>query len=111
MVLTHTTLYPFQHYQKFYSCLHPSTVLDPCSLTSMLKWEMVYPTFTVLIILFHLLLSTRFPAAGLSTSHVRANWLHDWNSAAKWAQLLIAYPVAALSNMQKVLNTMRAELA
>ena len=61
---------------------------------------------------FHLiLLSTRFPAAGLSTTRVRPDWLHDWNSAAKWAQLLIAYPVAALSNMQKVLSTMRAELA
>ena len=48
---------------------------------------------------FHLILiSTRFPAAGLSTSHIRADWLHDWSSAAKWARLLITYLVAALSN-------------
>ena len=48
------------------------------------------------IFFFHLILiSTRFPAAGLSTSHIRADWLHDWSSAAKWAQLLITYLVAA----------------
>ena len=35
--------------------------------------------------LFHLLLSTRFPGASLSTSHVRADWLHYLSSAAKWA--------------------------
>ena len=39
--------------------------------------------------------STGFPAAGLSTSHIRADWLHYWSSAAKWAQLLITYLVAA----------------
>ena len=30
-------------------------------------------------------LSTCFPAAGLSTSHVSADWLLDWSLAAKWA--------------------------
>ena len=44
---------------------------------------------------FHLLLPTRFPAAGLSASHVCADWLHDWGLAAKWARLLIIYLVAA----------------
>ena len=42
--------------------------------------------------------STRFPAAGLSTSHVRADWLRDWSSTAEWAELLISYLVAALSD-------------
>ena len=51
------------------------------------------------IFFLHLILiSTRFPAAGLSTSHIRADWLYDWSSAAKWAGLLITYLVAALSN-------------
>ena len=36
----------------------------------------------------------RFPGVGLSTSNVRADWLHDWSSAARWAQLLITYIVA-----------------
>ena len=33
----------------------------------------------------NLLLSTRFPAVTLSIAHVRADWLHNWSSAAKWA--------------------------
>ena len=45
---------------------------------------------------------TCLPAAGLSATHVCADWLHDKSSAAKWAQLLITYLVAAFSNTQKV---------
>ena len=44
----------------------------------------------------------RFPSAGLSTSHVCTDWLHDWSLVAKWAQLLITYLVAALTNTQKI---------
>ena len=51
---------------------------------------------------FHLPHSTQFPTAGLSTSYVCADWLHDWSSAAKWARLLIPYLVAALSNTHKI---------
>ena len=59
----------------------------------------------------HLLLSTCFPAARLSASHVRADWLHDWSSAAKWPRLLlITYLVAPLSYAED-LSTMRAEPA
>ena len=36
----------------------------------------------------YLFLSTRFLAAGLSTSHVRSDWLHNWSLPAKWAVLL-----------------------
>ena len=44
----------------------------------------------------------RFPSAGLSTSNVSTDWLHGWSLEAKWAQLLITYLVAALSNTQKI---------
>ena len=54
----------------------------------------------MLVFQYSLLLSIRFPAAGLSTLDVRTDWLHDWSSAAKWAQQLIAYLVAALSNIR-----------
>ena len=63
----------------------------------------IWEVFNFSVEFFYLLLlSTRFPEAGLSTSHVCADWLHDWSSAAKWAQLLITYLVAALSNTQKI---------
>ena len=41
-------------------------------------------------------------AAGLSTSHVCADRLLYWNTAAKRACLLITYLVAALSNTPKL---------
>ena len=64
-------------------------------------------------IFFHPLLSTHFSAAGLSTSHVLADWIHNGSLAAEWARLLITYLFAALSNTQnsKHLNMMRAEPA
>ena len=34
--------------------------------------------------LTHFNFFTRIPAAGLSTSHVRGDWLHNLSSAAKW---------------------------
>ena len=41
------------------------------------------------------LLTTCFPTAGLSATHVCADWLLDWSLAAKWAQLLISQQTAA----------------
>ena len=53
---------------------------------------------------FHLLLFTRFPAAGLSTSHILTDWLDDWSSTAEWARLLITNRVAAFSITQNALK-------
>ena len=44
---------------------------------------------------FAYLLTTRFPSAGLSATHVRAGWLLDCSLGAKWARLLITYLAAA----------------
>ena len=39
--------------------------------------------------------STRFPLAGLSAAHFRADWLLNWSLAAKWDGLLITQLTAA----------------
>ena len=54
--------------------------------------------------LFSSLLTTCFPATGLTATHVRAGWLFDLSLAAKRARLLITYLAAT-----KDLSMMRAE--
>ena len=46
-------------------------------------------------------LTTRFPTAGLSAPHVRADWLLDWSLAAEWARLLSTYLTAAYPTQQR----------
>ena len=43
----------------------------------------------------HLWLLPAFHSAGLSDTNIRADWLHDWSLAAKWARILITYLDAA----------------
>ena len=67
------------------------------------KHSLAGKTFKILMIsqlydiFCSLSLQPAFLQLGLSTAHVRADWLLDWRSAAKWAWLLITYLVAALS--------------
>ena len=55
-----------------------------------------------LIVLFSSLHSTRFPSAGLSDAHFRADWLLDRSLEAKWAQLLITQLTAACPTLLKM---------
>ena len=46
-------------------------------------------------VFLRLLLSARFPSAGLSAAHFRAVWLLNWSLEAKWARILITQLTAA----------------
>ena len=56
------------------------------------------------------LLSTRFPPAGLLTTHVRTDWLLDWSLAAKRARQLITYLLLPIQQTEDV-SMMRVEQA
>ena len=52
-------------------------------------------------LIFPPLLTNRIPTAGLSASHVCADWVHGCSLAAKWARLLLTYQAAAYLTNQR----------